>query len=394
MFNHTKAALHCCLAAALALPCAAHAADKGEILIGQTMPYTGPASSYSVIGRAEAAYFRMVNAQGGIDGRPIKLISLDDAYSPPKTVEETRRLVERDKVLLIFGTFGTPTNAVIKKYLNQMKVPQLFPTGGATQWNDPKAFPWTFGWQPNYDTEMRIYAHYVLAHQPDAKIGILYQNDDVGKDNLAGLRAGLGAQADKMLVKAVSYETTDTSVESQILSLRNAHVDVLFNTANGKFAAQAIRKVADLGWHPLQFLSNYSSSVGAVLQPAGLGNANGIVSTQFQKDPTDPRWRDDPGYRAWLAWMNQYNPSADKTDIFNVYGYLSAQTLVAVLRACGDDLSRENVRKQAESLHDVQLPMLLPGIVVSTSADNHLPIHQLHLIRFDGKSWQPLADSQ
>lgn len=363
-----------------------------EIVIGQTMPYTGPASSYSVIGRAEAAYFAKVNAQGGINGRKIRLISLDDGYSPPKTVERTRRLVEQEKVLLIFGTFGTPTNAVIKRYLNTRKVPQLFPTGGATQWNDPTHYPWTFGWQPNYNAEMKTYVAYVAKHMPDAKIGILYQNDDVGRDNLAGLKEGLGAAADKSIVKAVSYEVTDASVESQILTLRNAGVNVFFNTAQGKFAAQAIRKAADMGWRPLQFLSNYSNSVGAVLSPAGLDNAKGIISTQFMKDPTDPRWKSDPAYTEWLDWMNRYNASADKADTFNVYGYLTAQTLVKVLQACGNDLSRENVRKQAESLNHVALPMLLPGIDLNTSPTSHLPIKQLRLIRFDGKSWMLLDE--
>lgn len=366
---------------------AADTAAKKEIVIGQTMPYTGPASSYSVIGRAEIAYFDKVNAQGGVNGRKIRLISLDDAYSPPKTVEQTRRLVERDNVLAIFGTFGTPTNAVVKKYLNSRKVPQLFPTGGATQWDDPKHFPWTFGWQPNYFAEMETYVRYVLRVEPDAKIGILYQNDDVGKDNLAGVKAGLGDKAGKLLVKAVSYETTDSSVESQVLSLKAAGVNVFFNTAQAKFAAQAIRKAAELGWHPLQVLSNYSSSVGAVLKPAGFDNSKGVISTQFQKDPTDPRWKDDQAYKNWVAWMEKYNPSADKSDIFNVYGYLSAQTLVRVLEQCGDDVSRENIRKQAESLHDVQLGMLLPGIVLSTSPTNHLAIKQLRLMRFNGKSW-------
>ncbi|WP_038214115.1 ABC transporter substrate-binding protein [Xenophilus azovorans] len=373
-------------AATLALP--ARSGPTAEIVVGQTMPYSGPASSYSVIGRAEAAYFHKVNDDGGVGGRKLRLLSLDDAYSPPKTVEQTRRLVEREQVAAIFGTFGTPTNAVIRKYLNAQKVPHLFPTGGADQWNDPKGSPWTFGWQPNYNTEMRIYAEFVLAERPQGRIGILYQNDDVGKDNLRGLREGLGAAAGKMIVKEVSYETTDATVDSQVISLREAGVDVFFNAAAGKFAAQAIRKAADLRWKPLQILSNYSSSVAAVLTPGGLDNAKDIVSTQFQKDPNDPRWHKDPGYLAWLEWMNRYLPDGDKTDIFNVYGYLSAQTLVEVLKRCGSDFSREAIRQAAETLRGIELPMLMPGITLNTSPTQHLPIRQLYLIRFDGRSWQ------
>jgi len=379
-------------AATLAWP--ARSASPADIVVGQTMPYSGPASSYSVIGRAEEAYFRKVNDDGGIGGRKVRLLSLDDAYSPPKTVEQTRRLVEREQVAAIFGTFGTPTNAVIRKYLNAQKVPHLFPTGGADQWNDPKGAPWTFGWQPNYNTEMRIYAGFVLAERPQARIGILYQNDDVGRDNLRGLREGLGAAASTMIVKEASYETTDATVESQVISLREAGVDVFFNTAAGKFAAQAIRKAADLHWKPLQILSNYSSSVAAVLTPAGMDNAKDIVSTQFQKDPNDPRWHGDAGYVEWLAWMKRYLPEGDRTDIFNVYGYLSAQTLVEVLKQCGGDFSRESIRKAAEALRDIRLPMLMPGIVLNTSPSEHLPIRQLYLIRFDGQSWQSFGAVQ
>jgi ABC-type branched-subunit amino acid transport system substrate-binding protein len=375
---------------ALALPAAA----QQMIKIGQTMPYSGPASSYSAIGKAELAYFAKLNGEGGINGRKVDLLSLDDGYSPPKAIEQTRRLVESDKVLAIFGTFGTPTNAVTKKYLNGKKVPQLFVTGGATQWNDPIAFPWTFGWQPNYNLEMRVYARYVLKERPNAKIGILYQNDDVGKDNLRGLREALGAAADRMIVKQVSYETTDATVSSQIIELKASGADVFFNTGAGKFAAQAIRMSRELGWQPMQFLSNYSSSVGAVLMPAGADNAVGIISSQFQKDPTDARWADDPALRDWSAWMDKYYPGGDKSDIFNVYGYLSAQTLVEVLKKCGDKLTPENIRDQAASLHGVALPMLLPGIMLNSSPRNHVPINQLYLMRFDGKSWQTFGSAE
>lgn len=361
-----------------------------EITVGQSMPYSGPVSSYSAIGKAEAAYFAMLNARGGINGRKIVLMSLDDSYSPPKTVEQTRRLVEQDHVLLIFSTFGTPTNAVIEKYLNARHVPQLFPTGGATQWDDPKGAPWTMGWQPNYFYEAKLYADYIRRTKPNARIGVLYQNDDVGKDNLRGLRAALGADADRMIAKTASYEVTDATVDSQVIALQAAGADVFWNSAAGKFASQAIRKAYDIGWHPLQFVSNYSSSIAAVFVPAGLDRAKGIISTQFEKDPTDPRWHDDPGYKAWVAWMDAYQPGADKADIFNVYGYSMAQTLVQVFKQCGDDLTRANVMRQAESLKNLALPMLLPGVEINTSPTDHLAIKDLRLIRFDGRSWQLL----
>ena len=364
-----------------------------EIKIGQSMPYSGAASSYGVIGKAETAYFQMVNDKGGVNGRKITLLSLDDGYSPPKTVEQTRRLVEEDKVLLIFSTFGTPTNAVIKKYLNGAKVPQLFPTGGATQWDDPKHAPWTMGWQPNYFHEAKLYAQYILKHKLDARVAVLYQNDDIGKDNLRGLREGLGADADRMIVKTASYEITDPTIDSQVITLQGAGANVFWNSGAGKFASQAIRKAYDIGWHPLQFVSNYSSSVAAVFVPAGLEKAAGIISTQFEKDPTDKQWRDDPGYKEWLAWMDKYQPGGDKTDIFNVYGYSTAQTLVQVLKQCGDDLTRQNVMRQAESLKNVELPMLLPGILMNTSPTDHLPIKDLRLIRFNGRSWEVLGNS-
>ncbi|WP_316398726.1 ABC transporter substrate-binding protein [Bradyrhizobium sp. 33ap4] len=369
------------------------AGSADPILIGQTMPYSGPASSYGTIGRVEAAYFDMINAEGGVNGRKVKLLSLDDGYSPPKAFELTRKLVEQDKVLLIFGTFGTPTNAVIKKYLNSKHVPHLFATGGAVQWNDPQHFPWTFGWQPNYKTEMAIYAAYLLKQKPQARIGILYQNDDVGRDNLQGLKDALGERAVDLILKEVSYESTDSSVESQVISIKEAGADVFFNAAAGKFAAQAIRKAADLNWTPLQFLNNYSSSVATVLKPAGLAQSKGIISSQFQKDPTDPRWKDDAGYRDWVGFMDRYYPAGDKRDIFNVYGYLSAMTLVEVLKRCGDDLSRENIRRQAESLREVALPLLLQGISLNTSSAQHVPIHQLNMMRFSGETWELFGET-
>jgi branched-chain amino acid transport system substrate-binding protein len=365
-----------------------------EILIGQTMPYSGPASSYGTIGRVEAAYFSKINDEGGINGRHIKLISRDDGYSPPRAFEETRRLVEQDNVLLIFGTFGTPTNAVTKKYLNARGVPHLFPTGGAVQWNDPQKFPWTFGWQPNYQTEMKVFADYVLKNRPQAKIGILYQNDDVGRDNLQGLKIGLGNQAASMIVKEASYESTDPIVDSQVISIMDSGADVFVNSGFAKFASQAIRKAGYLNWAPMQFVNNYSNSVATVLKPAGLDKSKGLISSQFLKDPTDPRWKDDPDYKDWAAFMDKYYPAGDKADIFNVYGYLSAMTLVQVLKLCENDVSRENIRRQAENLHDVSLPMLLPGIKLNTSKTEHVPIRQLYLMRFTGETWEVFGEAQ
>jgi branched-chain amino acid transport system substrate-binding protein len=318
-----------------------------------------------VIGKSEAAYFAMINEQGGIKGRKIYFISRDDAYSPPKTVEQVRKMVEEDGVLLLFQTLGTPSNTAIQAYLNDNKVPQLFVATGADKWNDPKNHPWTMGWQPSYRIEARIYARYILKTQPDAKIAVLYQNDDFGKDYLIGLREGLGDKADQLIVASQSYETTDPSVDPQILSLQSSGANVLLTGATPKFAAQAIRKVYDLGWRPTHFLTNVSISVGAVMQPAGLEKSAGIISAGYYKDPTDPQWQDTAEYSEWLAWMKKYNSSANVRDGFSVYGYSAAQTLVAVLRATGDDLTRENVMRQAARIHDLKLPMLLPGITVS-----------------------------
>jgi branched-chain amino acid transport system substrate-binding protein len=359
-----------------------------EIKIGNTMPYSGPASAYGAIGKAETAYFAMINDQGGINGRKINFISRDDGYSPPKTVELVRQLVEEEHVLLLFNTLGTPPNSAIRGYLNDNKVPQLFVATGADKWNDPKHYPWTMGWQPSYRVEARIYARYILKNLPNAKIAVLYQNDDFGKDYLVGLREGLGDKADKMIVATQTYETTDPTVDSQIVALQGSGADVLLTAAIPKFAAQAIRKVYDIGWKPTHFLTNVSASVKAVLQPAGPEKGVGIISAGYLKEPTDPQWQDTPEYKEWLAWMKKYNTSGNVADGNNVSGYSFAQTLVAVLKASGDNLTRENVMKQAASIHNMTLPMLLPGIVVSTSADDFAPVKQMQLEKFDGTTWR------
>jgi len=361
--------------------------DK-EIKIGQTMPYSGPASSYGTIGKAEAAYFAMINAEGGVNGRKINLISLDDAYSPPKTVEQTRRLVEEENVLLDFSPLGTPPNTAIHKYLNARKVPQLFVATGATKWGDPQHFHWTMGWQPTYQTEGHIYAKYILEKLPNAKIAILYQNDDYGKDYVKGFRDGLGDKAAKMIVAEASYETTDPTIDSQIVSLQASGADVFFNVTIPKFAAQAIRKAHDIGWKPTHFLNSVSNSVGAVLKPAGLDASTGIISVEYEKDPTDPNWQNDAAYKAWLAWMDKYYPDGDKKDTFNVFGYNEAATMVQVLKQCGNDLTRENVMKQAANLKGFEAPMLLPGIKVNTSSTDYYPIQQEQLAKFNGKTWE------
>jgi ABC-type branched-subunit amino acid transport system substrate-binding protein len=359
-----------------------------EIKIGNTVPYSGPASSYGTIGKAEAAYFRMLNDQGGVNGRKINFISYDDAYSPPKTVEQVRKLVEEDGVLLMLAPLGTPTNSAIQRYLNQKKVPQLFVATGATKWNDPKHFPWTMGWQPNYQSEGHVYAAYIIEHQPSGKIGVLYQNDDFGKDYLRGLRDGLGEKAKSMLVVEAPYETTDPTVDSQIISMKSAGADVFVNTGIPKFAAQAIRKTAEIDWKPLHILSSVGNSVGAALKPAGLENAKDIVSDFYIKDPTDPQWKNDPGYQQWAAFMDKYYPEGDKTDAGNVVGPSFCQTLVQVLKQCGDNLTRENIMKEAANLHDFTVPMLLPGIKINTSPTDFAPIKQIQMARFDGERWK------
>ncbi|HEX4185779.1 MAG TPA: ABC transporter substrate-binding protein [Stellaceae bacterium] len=357
-----------------------------EIKIGNTGPYSGPASSYGTIPKAMAAYYRMVNDQGGVNGRKINFVSYDDAYSPPKTVEQVRRLVEQDGVLLVAASIGTPTNSAIWHYMNQKKVPQLFVSTGATKWDDPKHYPWTIGWQPNYQSEGRVYASYIIGHKPDGKIGVLYQNDDFGKDYLKGLKDGLGEKAKSVVVEA-AYETTDPTVDSQVIGMKAAGCDVFVNTGIPKFAAQAIRKAAEIEWKPLHILSSIGSSVAATLKPAGFENAKDIVSDFYLKDPTDPQWQADQGYKDWLAFMDKYYPEGDKTDGGNVYGPSNAQTVVQVLKQCGDELTRENVMKQAANLHDFRVPMLLPGITINTSPTDFAPVKQIQMARFDGERW-------
>jgi branched-chain amino acid transport system substrate-binding protein len=379
------------LALGLALPMAALAADPGvtatEIKIGHTNPYSGGASAYGTIGKAIAAYFKKVNDEGGVNGRKINFISYDDGYSPPKTVEMARKLVESDQVLLLFNTLGTPPNSAIHKYMNEEKVPHLFVATGATKWGDPKNFPWTMGFQPNYQVEGKIYAQYILKNIPNAKVGILYQNDDYGKDYLKGFKDGLGETAKKLIVMEQSYEATDATIDSQIVNLKNSGANVFFNITIPKFATQAIKKSHDIGWKPTHFLNNVSSSVSAVLKVAGIEASKGLITVLYTKDPTDPQWKNDQGFKDWLAWMKKYYPEGNVEDGFNVYGYSVAQTMVQVLKQCGNDLSRANVMKQAASLKDFSLPMLLPGIKINTGPNDFYPIEQEQLAKFDGERW-------
>jgi ABC-type branched-subunit amino acid transport system substrate-binding protein len=382
----------CVLALALAAP--AHAQKKygpgasdTEIKLGQTMPYSGPASAYGAIGKAELAYFQMINEQGGINGRKVNLISLDDAYSPPRAVEQTRKLVEQDQVLALFQPLGTPTNSAIHKYVNARKVPHLFLATGATKWGDPKNFPWTIGFQPSYQIESKIYARYLLKNKPDAKIAVLYQNDDYGKDYLKGLYDGLGAKAKSMIVAEASYEVTDPTVDSQVVTLKSSGADTMFTIATPKFAAQTIRKMAEIGWKPLHLINNVASSVGAVLTPAGLDKSVGLITALYMKDPTDPQWAKDPGMQHWREFMAKYMPGADTSDFNYVYGYGAAQLMTIVLKNAGDDLTRENLLKQATSLKDVTLDVTLPGIKYNTGPDDYFLVEQLQLARFDGKRW-------
>ncbi|MGY3694745.1 branched-chain amino acid transport system substrate-binding protein [Bradyrhizobium sp. USDA 3240] len=362
-------------------------ASDTEIKIGNIMPYSGPASAYGVIGKASEAYFRMINDEGGINGRKITFVTYDDAYSPPKTVEQARKLVENDDVLLIFQPLGTPGNTAIQKYLNTKKVPQLFVASGATKWGDPKNFPWTMGFQPNYQSEGRIFAKYILEHRPQARIGVLYQNDDFGKDVLKGLKDGLGEKT-ALIVAEATYEISDPTADSQIVKLKTANADVFVDLTSPRFAALAIRKVAELGWKPMHFISSVSGSIGSVLQPAGLDNARGLLSTAYTKDPSDPLWKDDPKMIKWNAFMDKYMPGANKADQGYVSSYMATQTLVEVLRRCGDDLSRANVMRQAANLRDFEVDVLLPGIKVNTSATDFFPVEQLQMRRFDGRVWE------
>jgi branched-chain amino acid transport system substrate-binding protein len=363
-------------------------ASDAEIKVGNLMPYSGPASAYGLIGKTIDAYFKKVNAEGGINGRKINFISYDDAYSPPKTVEQSRKLVESDEVLFIFQPLGTAANSSIMKYMNAKKVPQLFVATGATKFGDPKGFPWTMGWQPNYQSEGQIYAKYLIKNYPNAKVGVLYQNDDLGKDYLNGIKAGLGDKAKTMIVSEQPYEVSDPTVDSQIINLKSAGADVFFNVTTPKFAAQAIKKAQEIGWQPIHLLNNVSNSVGSVLKPAGLDAAKGILSTAYLKDPTDATWDKDPGKKDWLAFMDKYFPDGDRTSSFTAYGYSVAQTVEMVLKQCGDDLTRENVMKQAASLKNVQLPMALPGVVLNTSPTDYFPFEQMQMQKFNGERWE------
>jgi branched-chain amino acid transport system substrate-binding protein len=363
-----------------------------EIKIGQTMPYSGPLSAYGVIGRAQLAYFRMINEQGGINGRRINLISLDDGYSPPKTVELTRRLIEHDQVAFIFQSVGDATNAAIQRYLNQRHIPQLFLVDGASVWDDPQHFPWSMAWQPSYRTAARINARYILENKPNARIAVLTENSLGGRDYLAGLEDALGGKARAMIAKVLTYQVTDATIDSQVATLQATGADTFFNLAVPKFAAQAIRKAYDIGWRPLHFLTYISSSVPVVLQPAGLDKCVGIMSMEFLKSPDNLQWQDDPAMKEFLAWMDKYYPEGDRGDVDIVYAYVVAQTLVQVIRQCDNDLSRDNIMRQATNLRDLELPMLLPGIRINTSPTAYRPIRQMCPMRFNGRNWELVGD--
>jgi branched-chain amino acid transport system substrate-binding protein len=363
-----------------------------EIKIGHTNPYSGPASSYGTIGKVEEAYFNMINAQGGINGRKIKFLTMDDGYSPPKTVEQVRMLVEQEQVAFLFNTLGTPTNSAIHKYVNAKKVPHVFVATGATKWGDPKNYPWTMGWQPNYQTEGIIFAKYIMQNVPKGKVAILYQNDDYGKDYVTGLKMGLGDKAKSYVVKEASYEVTDPTIDSQILDLKNSGADIFYNVTIPKFAAMAIRKVHDIGWQQTHLMNSVSTSISTALKPAGLDKSKDIISLQYLKDATDTRWKDDKGVLEYLAFMKQHASNLDAGDLSNMYGYNVSMGLIALLKQCGNDLTRENIMKQAASIKNLELPMLLPGIKVNTGPDDFFPIEQMQLMRFDGTQWVLFGD--
>ena len=366
-------------------------AAEAIIKLGNTAPYSGPASAYGTIARAEAAYFQMLNDEGGINRRKIDFLTLDDAYSPAKTVEQTRRLVEQDDVLAMFSSVGTAPNISVQKYLNAKRVPQIFVSSGATRWNDPEHFPWTVGFNPTYELEGRLYAQYILKARPSAKIAVIAPNEDAGKDYVRGFKAGLGEHVDQ-LVSETTYLTADPTIDSQMVTMRESGADVFFAEATPKFAAQAIKKAASMGWKPLIILPSVSNSFAAVLEPAGIENAIGVVTGLYLKDPNDPHWADDPALKDWLAWMKKYQPNASTGDLYNVQGYTAAQLMALVLQNCGDDLSRDNVIRQATSLNGVTMPMLLPGIRIYTDPHNVTPIRQIQMARFDGKSWVLFGD--
>ncbi len=362
-------------------------ADDKEIKLGHINPYSGPASAYGAIGKSIGAYFDKVNAEGGVNGRKIKFITLDDGYNPAKTVEQTRKLVEQEEVLLVFQALGTPSNTAIHKYMNDKKVPQLFNATGATKWGDPKNFPWTMGYQPSYQSESKVFAAHIMETKPNAKIAILYQNDDYGKDYLKGFEDGLGEKGKTMIVSKLTYEVTDPTVDSQMVSLKASGADTFFNITTPKFAAQAIKKAAELGWKPTHYLNSVSSSVASVLVPAGVEASVGIYTAGYIKDPTDPQFQKGKEWDDWVAYMKKYHPTGSMTDNFNVYGYTVAQLMVQVLKQAGDDLTRANVMKQAANL-DLTLPMLLPGVNIKTSADDFFPIEREQMQRFNGKGWE------
>jgi branched-chain amino acid transport system substrate-binding protein len=399
MFSTTRsAAFSTALIATLAISGSALAQKKydtgasdTEIKIGNIMPYSGPASAYGVIGKTEEAYFKKINAEGGINGRKITFVTYDDGYSPPKAVEQARKLVESDEVLVVFNPLGTPSNTAIQKYLNSKKVPQLFVATGATKWNEPKDFPWTMGWQPSYQSEARIYAKFLMKEKPDGKIAIMYQNDDFGKDYLKGLKDGLGAKA-SMIVAEESYETSEPTIDNHIVKLKATGADVFINITTPKFAAQAIKKIAEIEWKPMHIVSNVSASVGSVIKPAGFENAQGILSAAYAKDGADAQWDNDPGMKKFYEFLAKYYPEANKLDGSVVYGYGAAQTMVKVLEMCGDDLTRANVMKQAASLKDFTPDTLLPGVKINTSAKDFAPIEQLQMQRFKGEKWELFGD--
>jgi len=380
------------IAAALAPANAQNKYDPGvtdtEIKIGNINPYSGPASAYGTTGRTEAAYFRKINAEGGINGRKINFISYDDAYSPPKAVEQARKLVESDEVLLIFSSAGTPSNTAIQKYMNAKRVPQLFVQSGATKWNDPQNFPWSIGWSPNYQNEARIYARYILREKPNARIAVIYQNDDYGKDYLKGLKDGLGDKATSMIVAEDAYEVAEPTIDSHVVKMKSLNADVFVDITTAKFAAQAIRKAAEIGWKPLHFLNNVSTSIGAVIKPAGFENAQGIISVAYLMDALDPQWKDDPGMNAFDEFLAKDFPGGNRADSLVMTGFNMAQTLVQVLKQCGDNLTRANVMKQAANLKDFRTTNLLPGITINTNPIDFAPIKQVQLRRFNGERWE------
>lgn len=367
-------------------------AGDAEIKIGNIEAYSGPASAYGIIGKTEDAYFKMVNDQGGINGRKVNFISYDDGYSPPKAVEQARKLIESDEVLLIFNALGTPSNTAIQKYHNAKKVPQLFVATGASKWDDPKGFPWTMGFQPSYRAEARIFGKFILKEKPDAKIAVFYQNDDFGKDYLAGLKEVLGDKAAKMIIAEESYEVSEPTIDSHIVKLKATGADVLFDISTPKFAAQVIKKVAEIDWKPMHLLTDVSISIGAVMNPAGLENSEGVLSAGYLKDPSDPQWADDPGMKKFFAFLDKYMPGANRADGNLAYGYAAGQTMAHVLKQCGDNLTRANVMKQAASLKDFTPDTLIPGVKLNTSATDFAPIEQLQMMRFKGGRWELFGD--